>query len=289
MRLEPSLVGCPAAGAEHVVPDLSNRSEPVLPDVASTVLQLERQSKGRKLIAMSLYGADPRYTQNVVYNAMRARDEWPGWTLRVYYGHTVPQQILELVAAFGAETVPATRYRADASMFWRFFALEDRTATRVIFRDADALLSARDRAAVEEWIATGWPMHIMHDHPFHDIAILGGMWGAVSGYVNPKLLEQWRGAHGQPVGSTAHEASMCNMDQVWLQDVLWPVARNSTLSHASFHCQKYRAAEWRPFPTLRTDSRDFVGQVYSIKSRYVGDFEPEQCPEECRQPAAIEC
>jgi hypothetical protein len=37
--------------------------------------------------------------------------------------------------------VSAKNFRPDVSMMWRFFAIEDRSATRVIIRDADARLT----------------------------------------------------------------------------------------------------------------------------------------------------
>lgn len=272
---------------EPVVPDFSSRKEPILPDVAQHVLSLERQGKGRKLIAMSLYGADARYTQNAIYNAMRARDDWPGWTLRVYYGkNSVPKQVVELIAALGAETVAATDLRPDTSTFWRFFALEDRTVTRVIFRDADALLSVRDRAAVQEWMATEWPVHIMHDHQDHQATVLAGMWGVVTGYVNPVILKKFRTPANQ---SVAAETAQYGADQAWLHNELWPLVRNATINHASFHCKRFGEAEWRPFPTLMSDNKSFVGQVYSAKSMYRGDHTAALCPEKCRQAGAARC
>jgi hypothetical protein len=48
---------------EEVVPDLSQRTEDVLPDVAAKVVELEKQGKGRKIIAFSLFGNTPKYLQ----------------------------------------------------------------------------------------------------------------------------------------------------------------------------------------------------------------------------------
>jgi hypothetical protein len=271
---------------ELVVPDVSSRTELVLPDVVRLVMDRERKGQGRKIIAMSLYGADPRYTINAVYNAMVAQRDWPGWTLRFYYGESVPKAILELLVAFGAETVSAKNFRPDVSMMWRFFAIEDRSATRVIIRDADARLTGRDHSAVQEWLSSGWPAHVMHDHQWHSPTILGGMWGIVPGLLNPRLLDPWR---RQQAMSGATETAVYNADQDWLKDTVWPLMRNATLHHAAWFCGKHGEAEWRPFPTQRNSSRDFVGQVYSIKSLYEGDLHAEVCPSACRHLHAPDC
>jgi hypothetical protein len=47
----------------EVVPDLSQRTEDALPDVAARVVELEKQGKGRKIIAYSLFGDNPKYIQ----------------------------------------------------------------------------------------------------------------------------------------------------------------------------------------------------------------------------------
>lgn len=279
----------PTAAMQHqqVVPDVTLRSELVMPDVARVVRDLERQGRGRKIIAMSLYGADPRYTVNAIYNAMVAQRDWPGWTLRIYYGESVPKPMLDLLVVFGAEIVSSSNFRSDASMFWRFFAFEDRTATRVIIRDADARLTQRDRLAVEDWMASDWPVHTLHDHQWHAVPILGGMWGAVAGFLHPKLFDAWR---RQPATAAATgDTAVYDADQNWLATRVWPLVKNATLQHASWQCGKFGAAEWRPFPFPRNSSLDYVGQVYSIKSMYKGDFQTDVCPVQCRLPKMPDC
>ena len=41
--------------------------------------------------------------------------------------------------------------------------------------------SARESAAVSEWLSSDLPFHIMRDHNYHHSRILAGMWGAKLG------------------------------------------------------------------------------------------------------------
>ena len=41
--------------------------------------------------------------------------------------------------------------------------------------------SARESAAVSEWLSSDLPFHIMRDHNYHNSRILAGMWGAKLG------------------------------------------------------------------------------------------------------------
>ena len=60
-------------------------------------------------------------------------------------------------------------------MTWRFLPLLDATVDQFMPRDSDSHISPREAAAVEEWLqSTNSTFHIMRDHVFHCIEILGG-------------------------------------------------------------------------------------------------------------------
>ena len=46
---------------------------------------------------------------------------------------------------------------------------------------ANSRFSARESAAVSEWLSSDLPFHIMRDHNYHNSRILAGMWGAKLG------------------------------------------------------------------------------------------------------------
>lgn len=265
-------------GHARVVPDVSHRKESVLPDVAQAVIQKEKEGKGCKIISMSLYGNNSRYVQGAIENAVLAARDWPDWTLRIYFGQGVPLEAMKIAQMLGAETVHinAAHQSPRLCMYWRFFALEDPTATRVIIRDVDARLSRRDHAAVQEWVQSGRPFHTLHDHSSHLPVILGGMWGAVGGFLHPRVVQAWRDSKDQ-------DAVVWSNDQGWLADVVWPLVKNHTLDHSSFYCQQYGAAEWRGFPTQRRDQQDFVGNIYIQANSWQGVKVPAECPATCRR------
>ncbi|KAK8407540.1 hypothetical protein O3P69_002233 [Scylla paramamosain] len=39
-------------------------------------------------------------------------------------------------------------------------------------------VTQREVSAVEEWLASGKMFHVMRDHPYHSVPVLGGMWDA---------------------------------------------------------------------------------------------------------------
>ena len=61
-----------------------------------------------------------------------------------------------------------------------------------LFRDLDSRPSRREMEAVEEWMLSKHVVHVMRDHPGHDMPILAGMWGV--------KLEDSRGHGGRRGG-----------------------------------------------------------------------------------------
>jgi len=155
----------------------------------------------RCVIALSLYGADPRYTLAIQSSVNRMPRVFPGWELRVYFDHTVPSFIMQRLyahaelAARGDRpdlaklelvNVTTTTWPVGSpelgritGAFYRFLVADDPSVDRWISRDCDALLLERDHAAVQEWMASGWTWHTMADFPNHG-QMLAGMWGAVN-------------------------------------------------------------------------------------------------------------
>ena len=60
-------------------------------------------------------------------------------------------------------------------MTWRFLPLLDPMVDRLLCRDLDSLLTAREVAATNQWLDSKSTFHWMHDHPNHcGLAFLGG-------------------------------------------------------------------------------------------------------------------
>ena len=99
---------------------------------------------------------------------------------RFYVTSDVPSDTIDALKKLGAEVelVPAGM-GYSSGMFWRFMPAADSSVDRFVVRDVDSRLNARDRIAVEEWIESKLPVHILRDHVNHCIVMNGGMWGAV--------------------------------------------------------------------------------------------------------------
>ena len=62
-------------------------------------------------------------------------------------------------------------------LVWRFLPALDATVETLLVRDLDSQISNREVAAVSEFLKSNKEFHVMRDHPYHGVAILGGTWG----------------------------------------------------------------------------------------------------------------
>ena len=63
---------------------------------------------------------------------------------------------------------------------WRFLPSLDPQVSVFLSRDLDSRVTAREVAAVKEWLQSGRPLHAMRDHPSHRAAMMAGAWGGNS-------------------------------------------------------------------------------------------------------------
>lgn len=157
--------------------------------------------------------------------------------------------------------------------FWRFMVFIDPNVTRYIIRDCDAKLSFRDASAVNEWVGdTSEPplyFHLIRDHYLHSNEILGGMWGAIGGFLNPRSAALFASI---PREQIAGGLITYGGDQAWLRSTLWPRINEFALAHDEFFCKEKPARDSRGFPFKREDRTDFVGNAYSPADSWTGIF-----------------
>lgn len=222
-----------------------------------------------KIIAYSLYGSAKLYCQGMMENITLAPKIYPGWIVRVYIAEDCPA--LKDIQNTGCEVVimPPTNGidRRDSEwtkkpehfgMLWRLEALGDKSAQRVIFRDADSRLSCREKAAVDEWIKSGKLAHSMHDHPAQLNSVFmtgmsgfrGGLFPNIKAMIS-KFISEFKNQSEPAIFS----------DLIFLRDVIYPFVQHSTLFHGLWTNN--------PFPPHSPmEHGSFVGECVSEQDRY---------------------
>ncbi|MGL6000074.1 MAG: hypothetical protein ACRC1I_26795 [Pseudomonas proteolytica] len=215
----------------------------------------------RNIIAFSLFGDSPRYGESAIANVTVAKELFPHWRCRVYLDDTVPAAIHRRLQEAGAQVIDMSGTTQDGvhPLMWRFLVADDPEVDRYLIRDADSLLSEREQAAIEQWIASDCWFHHVRDYFTHTELILAGLWGGCRGGLMPlkPLMQAW----------LARQADVTRFaDQIFLRERVWPTLRQSVLSHDEWF-DFHGATAFPPHPPIRWRTERFhVGSNASFQA-----------------------
>lgn len=177
------------------------------------------------IISYSLFGDSPRYCEVAIENVRLAKILYPQWMCRFYVDDTVPTTVKQRLLALGAQVLEVTSEQQQMSgLFWRFLVMDDPSVQRFLIRDADSLLSYREQAAVQQWLASEQWFQAMRDYYSHTELILAGMWGGCTGV--------FHNIHAQVLAYQAQHSGVARViDQHFLRFCIWPTLQQSLLTH----------------------------------------------------------
>lgn len=225
----------------------------------------------RNVIAFSLFGKKPRYLTVSLENAKACRYVYPGWICRFYVDKSVPQEALAALAAQGAQVcmMPQLHDSKTASgLFWRFLVASDPNVDFFMIRDADSLISVREKNAVDEWVASNCDFHVLRDFYTHSELILAGLWGGVAGRI-PNINDMINAYHA---AKKPKKIGVHNHDQLFLRTKIWPTIKASLMQHDSVFCMDGKDPNIRNFPSVGAlQPERHVGQNMGIFMKNGGE------------------
>lgn len=216
-----------------------------------------------KVISYSLWGDKPTYTIGAIKNADLAATLFPDWTCIFYCFDSVPADIIKELESRPNVLVRRVEGEYNSSdsrgMFHRFLPADEEGVEYMMSRDTDSRPSERERLAVEAWLASGADLHVMRDHPYHGVPVLGGMWGVKGGKLKgiARDMEEFE------------PSSDKGQDQAFLWEWVWSKVKDEELSV----CLHDPFFEKMPFPagSARGDSNGgvwFIGQCFDENDVY---------------------
>ena len=201
--------------------------QPLNPLPFPNPVKFDTRRHERNIIAFSLFGDDPYYLECATASASMALAIYPEWKCRFYCAPDVPQSCLKTLLRLNAQVGRVSHASQNWSgLFWRFFAFDDPDVDFVMVRDVDSPFTIRERLAVEDWLSSGFPFHVIRDSPAHLEPIMAGLWAGRTGLLPPlqpmisKFLPMVKTKYG---------------DQHFLRLNIWPLIRNITLAHDRYH------------------------------------------------------
>src|SRR6218665_461247 len=252
---------------------------------------------GKWIIAMTLFGKDPKYAWGAIRNAQLMPIVFPKWKLRFYVPHPdfilpnvgtkqveivdntrveiVPRRILSKLGQLGSDIVYVKNFSDKIPpKFWRYLVTMDKTVDYFLIRDADSRISDRDSAAVSDWMQeTDIPaLHCVRDHPKHaDFPIVDGLFGGRTSKLRSRLkgknlLETVKEIYtntSRGLVDYGNNDKRRNPGDI-LNDILWSMLSEDALCHDSVSCEKWNNT--RSFPVKR-EREEYLGQKFNEKQK----------------------
>ena len=213
----------------------------------------------KKVISFSLWGNNPTYNIGAIKNAELAKEFYPDFECWFYiHQETVPEDTIKKLQEFNNTKIifKSGDLNKIKPMMWRFESIDDPEVEIMMSRDTDTRFLLREKLAVNEWLNSTNLCHIMRDHPHHNFVILGGMFGSKK----IPQLPSWSN-----VMKNFIQEGDRNYDQNFLRDYIYPIIKNNSTIHASFHKMEPHA---KNFPINYRPELYFVGEyIYHNNSR----------------------
>jgi hypothetical protein len=186
----------------------------------------------KKIIAFSLWGDNPLYTQGAIWNAEHRSDFYPEWNCRFYYDDSVQESVLSAIHSTESEMVRMGKTVDTLGMYWRFHPMfDDDKIERFIVRDTDSKFCIREVKMVNEWVVTGKPFHIIRDNAAHGVMILGGTWGAIPGCIPDFEHRMCKWFTVIPPDQHNPRGLFHGTDQMFLAKHIWPEIKGNHVAH----------------------------------------------------------
>ena len=176
-----------------------NQNNPVQFSDTTCGREAFQRGSNQKVVGFSFYGNESsgvhklkKYFDGIEENLRLVRSQYgDDWSMRLYYDLAQSDELLARLCELACHNshldlchvrqLPGNPVRDASDIFamnWRFLPPLDPQVSVFLCRDLDSRISAREVAAVTEWLQSGRAIHSMRDHPYHNIPLLGAAWGA---------------------------------------------------------------------------------------------------------------
>lgn len=210
---------------------------------------IHQKKAPKRVVSFSLWGDHERYAGRAPETIRQARHFYPDWEIRVYVSDDVADSTKSAMVDAGAVIHHAPRWCKKAGYFWRFLAASDTDVDAMICRDIDSDITAREFCAVEMWLRSGLPFHIIRDHPYHQSKIMAGLWGCRRGILHDmtEMLRKYK--------PTNHYGD----DEEFLEKMVYSRVRPVAMIHSEM--AMFPDETCLPIPHVRADDGDFIGKA----------------------------
>ena len=179
-----------------------------------------------KVISYCLWGNDDLYCKGALKNIELAKIFYPEFICRFYVAKDLNKSLIKQLDK-NAEVVVSDQIGSPQMMMDRFLPIGE-DVNIFLSRDTDSRIGIREQYAVNEWILSNAKLHTIHDHPEHNVPMLGGMWGLKNKKIDiQKLIYEFK--------NSSNFQDKKGVDQFFLWDYIYPLfLKSEIMKHDEF-------------------------------------------------------
>jgi hypothetical protein len=215
-----------------------------------------------KNVSFCLYNKKPMYLEGAKENLLQYKTYDTSLNCIFYIRNDVPEDCINNLINNGAEIVNCCNMPDWYMMFARFLPSENENNKFYISRDTDCRLLNREKIALQQWLNTDKSLHIIRDHPYHGVKILGGMWGLQNKNIpNIRfLISEWCCDHiYDRIGKLSLTSKGKGHDQIFLNIVYSLMNTDIYVNDEFFNFEKNRFK----IDHIRTNN-EYIGKAFII-------------------------
>jgi hypothetical protein len=194
-----------------------------------------------KVISYCLYGNKDFYCLGMLENIDIINEKYKDWKIYIYYNN-IPDNILRILQNKENTYLFECNHKGYnwEGMFWRFYPIESNDIDYFLSRDADSRITDREMNLVNEWINSDKAFHIIRDHPYHGVPILGGTFGVnIKKFKNIsndfKNIDFYKENY-----YSRYDKNMDRWpDQQFLMEIIYPIIINDNITHISYESLRH--------------------------------------------------
>lgn len=194
----------------------------------------------KKVIAFCLYGNKDFYCLGLIENIDIINEKYKDWKIYVYYAN-IPENILDILKNKQNTYLFECNHNGYnwEGMFWRFYPIESNDIDIFLSRDADSRITDREMRFVNQWITSEKIFHIIRDHPYHRIEILGGTFGVKVKEFNKISNLNKIDYYKENFYKIFDKNRVKQPDQLFLREYVWPLIKNNNMAHIALEKLRY--------------------------------------------------
>jgi len=230
-----------------------------------------------------------KYTYNCVANVLISNVLFPEWMIYVYYDDTIQHDIINfLKKSKNVVAIDMTNHWLSKKdkMMWRNLILDQPNLDIVCIRDCDTWLTKREKDIIYEWINSDKTLHIIRDHCYHNLKMMGGMWGIK---IKQNKLDKMENLLSNYFTSSINHITHSGQDQKFLETYYYNSFIEDTMIHIGEQYNNngvpiYKTGGYYPnekcikkIPLFNKDQDCLIPELSFFKTSIINQFYCEHC------------